>query len=188
MHFPTHLWVDKPMPYTPMNLHNKRNTFCWEGGECHRVTTVSSFCVFFLSSCSSFHSLPMQGWTKFIPCLSNIHWILFMSCFLVKLANENAIKRFMSCPVLIIIEQMQATESQNMITCSFAVMICELAQLQARLQQLRYWLKTKGSNIKIKGSKGIETIQLEQKITDIEETRQWIKAMLYRKHTQTMAQ
>lgn len=83
---------------------------------------------------------------------------------------------------------MQATESQNMITCSFAVMICELAQLQARLQQLRYWLKTKGSNIKIKGSKGIETIQLEQKITDIEETRQWIKAMLYRKHTQTMAQ
>lgn len=82
---------------------------------------------------------------------------------------------------------MQAPESQVVITCSFAVMVCELVQLQARLRQLRFW-KTKGPVIYIRGSKGVETIHLEQKIKGIEEARLKIKEMLYQKHTQTRAQ
>ena len=83
---------------------------------------------------------------------------------------------------------MQVPNSEIVITCSFTAMFCELSQLQARSQQLRYWQKTKGPVMQIKGSKGIETIQLEQKIAGIEEARQRIKVMLYQKHTQARVQ
>lgn len=82
---------------------------------------------------------------------------------------------------------MQAPESRIVITCSFTVMICELVQLQARLRQLRFW-KTKGPIIHIRGSKGVETIQLEHKINGVLAARQRLKIMMYEKHKQTRAQ
>lgn len=83
---------------------------------------------------------------------------------------------------------MQVSKSQTVVTFSFTAMFCELAQLQDRLNQLRYWQKTKGPVIQIRGTKGIETVHLDQKIIGIEKTRQHIKTMLYQKHTQTRAQ